>query len=80
MNKENTVQETNKPMAYDALLPTVFTVWDAAFYDSKSRMFPNDEEVYGRFTAVDENDLKKQLKDKGYEPDKCRWEYDGQFD
>lgn len=75
------LDNTTEPQ-HDAKLPVVrcYRVWEAAFYESISQMFPRDDQYYGEFKAENESDLKKQLTDKGYNPEKCRWEFDGQFD
>lgn len=52
----------------------IFRVWDSEFYDSKSRFFAHDHEKHGKFNAESEDDLKTQLRNKGLDVNKCRWE------
>jgi len=51
-----------------------YMVWASSYYESKSQMFPRDDQKHGTFMAESEDDLKRQLKAKGLNVEECRWE------
>jgi len=53
----------------------VFMVWDKSYFDFALQMFPRDDQVFGKFCCVDQDDLKEQLRDVGHQVEDCRWEW-----
>ncbi|MCG3207266.1 MAG: hypothetical protein FOGNACKC_00866 [Anaerolineae bacterium] len=51
-----------------------YKVWNKAFYESASQVFPGEGDYHGEFKAKNETDLMYMLIEKGIDPALCAWE------
>lgn len=71
MSKKNKTKSLKQPANMRS-----YRVWEASYYEDMDLIIPTDNQYYGEYRAKNVEDLKKQLKNKGYDPKLCRWEFD----